>query len=215
MAEKILLNFKTDSVNYLCSKDKRLAKLIAMIGEITYVPHDDGYSFLVHEIIEQMLSMKAGQKIYARLVDLCNGNVDVNTISALADSELRTIGTSKAKADCIQAITQCIRERKLCLEELSDLDDSEVIRRLTSVKGIGTWTAKMYLIFVLNRQNVLPYEDGAFLQTYRWLYKTEDTSKQAIIKKCKKWTPYSSIAARFMYRALDTGLIKEEFHLYK
>ena len=215
MAEKIILNNQTDSVKYLCSKDKRLAKLISMVGEITYVPLDDGYAFLIHEIIEQMLSIKAGQKIYARLDELCKGKVDIDTISALSYTDLRTIGTSNAKAECIQTISHLIRDNKICLEHLSYLDDNEVIRKLTSIKGIGTWTAKMYLIFVLNRQNVLPYEDGAFLQVYRWLYKTEDTSKQTVIKKCEKWKPYSSIAARYMYRALDTGLTKEEFHLYK
>ena len=73
----------------------------------------------------------------------------------------------------------------------------------------------MFLIFVLDRPDVLPFEDGAFLQTYRWLYKTDEVSPESIKKKCKKWRPYSSYTARYMYRALDTGLTKEPFHLYK
>nr|DAO73628.1 MAG TPA: 3-methyladenine DNA glycosylase [Caudoviricetes sp.] len=73
----------------------------------------------------------------------------------------------------------------------------------------------MYLIFCLNRQDILPYEDVAFLQGYRWAYKTDDCSPSSIQKRCKKWKPYSSIASRYMYRALDTGLTKMEFHLYK
>lgn len=73
----------------------------------------------------------------------------------------------------------------------------------------------MYLIFVLNRPDVLPVEDGAFLQSYKWLYNTDDVSKQSIERKCHKWKPYSSIASRFMYRALDMGFTKEQFHLYK
>lgn len=60
-----------------------------------------------------------------------------------------------------------------------------------------------------------PYEDGAFLQAYRWAYKTDDPSTQLIKKRCKKWKPYSSTAAPYFYRALDAGLTKEEFHLYK
>ncbi len=70
----------------------------------------------------------------------------------------------------------------------------------------------MYLIFVLNRLDVLPIEDVALLQSYKWLY---DTSKESIEKKCKKWKPYSSIAVRYMYRALDTELTKDKFHLFK
>lgn len=89
----------------------------------------------------------------------------------------------------------------------------EVINELAKLRGIGIWTAKMYLIFVLDRQDILPYEDIAFLQGYKWAYKTNDTSPEAVKKKCKKWRPYSSIAARFYYRALDMGYTKGEFHL--
>ena len=81
-----------------------------------------------------------------------------------------------------------------------------------SIHGIGRWTAKMYLIFVLDRQDILPYEDVAFLQGYRWMYKTDITTKDSVLKKCAKWKPYSSIAARYLYRALDMGLTTEEFH---
>lgn len=73
----------------------------------------------------------------------------------------------------------------------------------------------MYLIFVLDRQDILPYEDVTFLQSYEWMYKTKDRSKESIAKRCKKWNPYSSIASRYLYHALDLGLTKEEFHLYK
>lgn len=73
----------------------------------------------------------------------------------------------------------------------------------------------MYLLFVLDRQDILPFEDAAFLQSYCWMYKTNDKTKEAIIKRCKKWKPYSSVAARYLYRALDMGFTKQEFHLYK
>ena len=82
-------------------------------------------------------------------------------------------------------------------------------RRLTKLRGIGEWVAHMYLIFVLDRQDILPTTDVAFIQVYEWLYKT------SVEKKLKKWKPYSSIAARYFYRALDEGYTKEEFHLFK
>lgn len=69
----------------------------------------------------------------------------------------------------------------------------------------------MYLIFVLDRMNVLPYEDGAFLQAYKWLYDTSDTSISSIQKRCKKWSPYSSLAARYLYRFLDDGYTKQNY----
>lgn len=75
--------------------------------------------------------------------------------------------------------------------------------------------SKNVFAFVLDRQDILPIEDGAFLQSYKWLYKTDDISRTSIEKKCKKWKPYSSIATRYLYRALDIGMTKREFHLYK
>ena len=96
-----------------------------------------------------------------------------------------------------------INNRKLPLAGLNELN------KLTALRGIGTWSSKMYLIFVLNRLNVLPYEDGAFLQAYKWLYATDDIKPVAIKQKCASWSPYSSLAARYMYRALDNGLTKD------
>lgn len=216
MLNLITLDSNSLSVQYLCQKDKRLAKVIGMVGPISYVPHDeDAYSFLVHEIIEQMLSIKAGQKIYSRLEDLCHGNITPEQITLLSDEQIRSTGTSNAKVEYIRNMTNAIVDGSICLEQMKNLSDEEVIKTLTKIRGIGKWTAKMYLIFVLDRSDVLPVEDGAFLQAYRWLYKTDDCSEKAVYKKCKKWRPYSSIASRFLYRALDAGLTKQEFHLFK
>lgn len=216
MPNAVTLDMDHPAVQYLCKKDKRLAKVISMVGSITYVPHDeDTYAFLIHEIIEQMLSVKAGQKIYGRLEELCEGEVTPERINALSDEEIRGTGTSNAKVEYIRNVTNAILEGTLDFNTLADLPDSDVIKELTKLRGIGNWTAKMYLMFVLDRPNIIPVEDGAFLQVYRWVYKTDDCSEKAVYKKCKKWSPYSTIASRFFYRALDAGMTKEEFHLFK
>lgn len=215
MQDLITLDMNTPSVQYLCKKDKRLAKVISMVGTITYTPYTDSYPFLVHEIIEQMLSIKAGQKIYARLEKLCDGDVSPSKIAMLSDEKIGSIGTSKPKVSYIRHLTNAIIEGDITLDDLAHKSDAEVIAGLTKIRGIGNWTTKMYLIFVLNRPDVLPFEDGAFLQVYRWMYKTEDTSRKAVEQKCRKWKPYASIAARFLYRALDAGVTKSEFHLFK
>lgn len=211
----ITLDQDTSSVKYLCQKDKRLAKIISMVGPITYSTHEDPYVFVIHEIIEQMLSVKVANIIYNRLVDLCDGNICVESISKLTDCEIKSIGTATSKVHFIRSITDVITRDPMFFERLEELPDEDVFKALIAIKGIGPWTAKMYLMFVLNRQNILPYEDVAFLQAYAWAYKTTDFSPDAVRKKCKKWQPYSSIAARYMYRALDSGLTKEEFHLFK
>ncbi len=215
MSEIVTLDANCPSIRFLCDRDKRFAKLFSMVGDISYTIHDDGYAFLLHEIIEQMLSIKVGHAIYNRLCNYCNDAITPQIIATLSDEKLRSTGMSGSKVVYIRNITQSIIDGSLQLDTLSDMSDIEALKHLTQFKGIGTWTAKMYLIFVLDRHDILPYEDGAFLQAYRWLYKTDDISKKAIEKKCKKWKPYSSIAARYMYRALDSGLTKREFHLFK
>lgn len=215
MKKIISLDRTSPEVKYLCGKDKRLAKAISMVGPITYIPYHDEYAFLIHEIIEQMLSIKAGKKIYERLELLCNGKITPQTVSALSDEAIRSTGTSNAKVSYIRNITDAVLSGYICFDDLASMSDEAIIRELTSLRGIGTWTAKMYLIFVLDRQDVLPFEDGAFLQSYRWLYKTADSTPVSVKKKCAKWSPYSSIAARYLYHVLDLGLTKEEFHLFK
>lgn len=215
MVQIITLNNASPEIQYLCKKDKHLAKLISMIGPISYEIHNDQYEFIVHEIIEQMLSIKAGNKIFSRLVNLCGGKITPDAVNNLTDDEIKSIGTATSKVSYIRSITNITLDGSLDYKTLESMSDDEVFMKLTSIKGIGKWTANMYLIFVLNRMDILPTNDAAFLQAYKWLYKTDDLSDASIRKRCKKWKPYSSIASRYLYRALDGGFTKEEFHLYK
>ena len=82
------------------------------------------------------------------------------------------------------------------------------MNRLTALPGIGPWSAKMHLIFVLGRENVVPYEDGAFVQAYRRLY-GEEATKENALRRARRWAPYASYAARLLYRALDGGVLDE------
>lgn len=216
MAAIVTLNQDSPSVQYLCKKDKRLAKVISMLGPISYEPHTDNpFPFLIHEIIEQMLSVKAGAKIYGRLEKLCDDQITPDAIQKLSVEEIKAIGTSTAKANYIKGAALAVLSGELDFTKFPDRTDAAALKELINLHSIGTWTAKMYLIFILDRQDILPFEDIAFLQSYKWLYKTEDVSKASIEKKCKKWKPYSSVAAKFIYRALDMGFTKEEFHLFK
>lgn len=216
MSDVVILDSASQPIQYLCRKDKRLAKVIAAVGPISYTPHiEDAYSFLVHEIIEQMLSVKAGAKIYGRLEELCGGMVTPDAVNALSDEQIKSIGTSSPKVGYIRSLTNAVEAGRLIFDDLTDMTDEQVINKLTTIRGIGKWSAKMYLIFALNRQDILPTEDVAFLQSYEWLYKTRDRSEEAVKKKCRKWKPYSSIAARYLYKALDMGLTKEEFNMHE
>lgn len=183
MSEIITLYKNSQSISFLCAKDKRLAKLIDMVGSITYKPYDDPYEFLVGQIINQMLSNKVADVIFRRLETLCGGKISPGAINALTDAAIKSIGTATSKVNYIRSVTDAVINNTVNFQAFADMDDKAVMDRLTSIRGVGAWAAKMYLIFSLNRPDVHPYEDIAFLQTYKWLYKTEDVSPVAIIKR--------------------------------
>ena len=197
MSEIYVLNKEHTAVQYLCKKDKRLAKLIGMVGEIEYRTQPDCFARLVRSVINQMLSNKAAYVIGGRVVDLCGGAITPENLLKLDREQLRGSGLSYSKADNILGIAKAATDGSLDFSNFPNMTDEEVLKELTRLRGIGTWSAKMYLIFTLDRKDVLPYEDVAFLQTYAWLYKTADLESASIIKRCKKWKPYTSIAARY------------------
>ena len=98
MSEIATLDANCPSIRFLCNSDKRFAKLFSMVGDISYTIHDDGYAFLLHEIIEQMLSIKVGQAIYNRLLNNCNDAITPQVIVALSDEKLRSTGMSGSKS---------------------------------------------------------------------------------------------------------------------
>jgi DNA-3-methyladenine glycosylase II len=208
MGNTITFSLNSPEIQYLIQRDGKLGAIIQRIGPMTYTTYTDGYSFLIHEIIEQMLSVKAGQKIFSRLVDLCEGKLTPDRVSSLSFEEIKSIGTATSKVRFIQEITNEVLSGNLNFDELNSLSDEDAYKKLMSIRGIGNWTASMYLLFVKNSQDVLPYDDAAFLQTFKWLYKKQKVNKNIVQNKCHKWSPYSSLGARYFYKALDTGLTK-------
>ena len=209
MQDIVTLDLSTACIQHLCRQDEQLGKLIRLVGPITYSRRSDldSYRFLIHEIIEQMLAINVSNTIYSRLEELCGGLITPEVISALTDDGIRGIGTARSKVSYIRSVTNAVLTGELDFPALRALSDQEVFKKLTSVRGIGPWTAKMYLLFALDRPDVLPTEDAAFLQAYQWLYETNDRRTSSVSKRCECWKPYSSVAARYLYKARDMGLI--------
>ena len=203
-----------ERIIYLSKVDKRLKTIFCMVGAIEAREHIDGYKFLVCEIIGQMLSNKVADTMISRLNNVCKGDISVEAINSLSFEQLKSIGISSAKVQYIRALTTMVNEDSSFLEVIPKYGDDDAIKHLKQVRGIGNWTAKMYLLFVLQREDILPYEDGAFIQVYKWLYETEDVSINAIMNNCSKWKPYASIAARYMYRILDAGYTQVPYKNY-
>ena len=210
---KVYLDGDSPAIRRLCSKDKRLAKAIMTIGAIDYDVYEDEYEFLIWQIVGQMISGKATEKIGNRLTQWCEGAITREAIDELTDDDLRRVGLSRPKISYIRSLNDAIKTGELDFAELRQLNDEDVMKKLRSFRGIGAWTATMYMIFVLDRQDVISMYDRCFLEVYRWLYDTDDISPDSIKKRAAKWSPYASIVARYFYYFLDRGLTKTKFKL--
>lgn len=122
---------------------------------------------------------------------------------------------SRPKCQYILGFTEAILNKELVLDELEEASDDEVMKRLTAIKGIGTWTAKMYLLCVLRRDDILPYEDKVFAKAFKWLYNLEDATCADIKKRGKRWSPYASIGVLYLYRATAAKLTSRPFSEYE
>ena len=208
---RTIVRFGLDSpeLTSLCRADKRLATVITQHGGLQYSQETDGFSFVVKTIIGQMLSSKAADAISSRLQTLCINDISPSIIGRLEHYQLRGIGLSNQKSSYIKGFAELIANSPEFLNTLATMQDTAAIECLARVRGIGAWSAKMYLIFFLNRMDVLPYEDTAFTQAYKMLYDVSKPSREEIIENCKAWKPYSSIAARYLYIALDNGFFRD------
>lgn len=190
------LTMNTPEVAYLMERDWRLRHLIEAVGDLSYEVSGSAYEHVAHSAIEQMLSMKVGRTIEGRLRELCGGELTGKTVLSLSLEEIRSCGVAARKTATLQELARTISEQRL--RTLSKLSDDDVRTALTAVHDIGKWTADMFLIFYLERPDVLPVEDGAVRQVFKWLYDAPITDENVRVVICSLWQPYSSTAVRYI-----------------
>lgn len=204
MKQQTIITLDLPSVVYLQKRDWRLSQLFQAVGPLVSHKHDTAFQALAHSIIEQMLSMKAGRVIEDRLSAICSGNICPSTILALSIDEIRSCGMSKRKASNLRNLAEFARQYDL--ETLANFDDDAVRGVLLDLPGIGNWTCDMFLLFYLDRPDIVPMGDSAFRQAFQWLYGAPITNEGVREAICSLWHPYSSTAVKFLYRALNCGL---------
>ena len=197
----------SEPVRHLCERDWRMSRLIERLGPIEYYVSESGFANLAHSIIEQMLSTKVAATMDRRLRDLCGGRLAPEPLAALSVEQIRGIGVSQRKAENLHNLALTVTEEDL--DALADLDDEAAEAWLMAIPGVGEWTANMFMIFQLQRPDVLPTSDLTFRRAFEWLYgaSVEDTGVQTVV--CDLWRPWRSYAARYLYRALDEGLMQQ------
>ena len=191
-------------VTDLSTQDQVLARVMADIGPCWLSPDEDPFEALVSTIVGQQLSKNAANAIRRRLGSLFSGDRPVpQQVLTISDQSFRAAGVSPQKTGHLRDLAQQVLSGELDLHGLQKYPDDEVVDRLSKVKGIGRWTAQMYLIFSLNRLDVFPGDDAAVLAAIRRLYGAAalETGQLEII--VERWRPYRSLAVWYLYQYLD------------
>ncbi len=205
MSEKIVrLNPWTDAVAHLRASDPRWSPILDRVGPCGLRVRRDRFGTLVRAIVGQQISSRAATTIDARLRSLVGDPHDAELLSAAGEVVLRSCGLSGVKARYVLNLSQAVRDDQLPLSRIGRLSDEEIKRRLTTIKGIGAWTAEMFLIFSLNRPDVLSAGDlgvRAGLRNFHGL--VELPSPPECERLTEPWRPYRSVAMWYLWRSLD------------
>ena len=191
-----------EAEQYLRGADSRIAGIMERAGPCELMPNEDGFSSLSNSIIGQQLSNHVANIIRNRFRKLFENDKPVpELLLNLDDSVLRKVGLSFQKIKYLRGLAQWVKSGELDFSALLKMDDEIAIQQLVQVKGIGRWTAEMYLIFSLNRQDLLPLGDAALEAALKRLYELpEEGWEKPAISIAEKWRPWGSVACWYLYR---------------
>jgi DNA-3-methyladenine glycosylase II len=187
------------------SKDKYLGSLVTLFGHCTISPKlkNDYFQGLAGDIIGQQLSGKVADVIETRFKYLLDGKVTSESVLAADDQKLRDCGMAWSKVRAIKDLSKRIMNNELRIKDLDSLSDEEVRRELVAVKGIGPWTADMFLMFKLGRPDIFPVEDLGIKNGFEKVTgKKFDKLKSAKLAE-KWWSPYRTVASWYLWRSLE------------
>ncbi|MBW5448149.1 DNA-3-methyladenine glycosylase 2 family protein [Cohnella sp. CFH 77786] len=205
------LVFRMDSpeIAALSARDDRLAWLIGRVGELTIKLNPDPFESLALSIVGQQLSVKAAAVIKGRVRQLAP-EFTPEALLALDADTLRGAGLSRAKVVSIRDLSARTLCRELDLDRLESMENEEIIQMVSAVKGIGRWTAEMFLMFCLGRPDVLSVGDFGLQRSCKWLYGMEERpDKKYLEQHGHKWSPYRSAASFYLWEAINRGIINE------
>ena len=196
------------ALSHLAAADPVMARLIGERGPLKLTPTDEYFFTLLDAIASQQLSSKAAATIVSRIRALLpEGEPPApDAILALPDEALRQAGLSWKKVSYVKDLSQRVHSGELDLAHISQMEDEEIIKALVAVKGIGRWTAEMFLIFSLARPDVLAVDDYGIQVAMKRLYNLDDLPKPAIMREiAETWKPYRSYASLYLWRSLDNS----------
>ncbi|CAC13268.1 METHYLATED-DNA--PROTEIN-CYSTEINE METHYLTRANSFERASE (6-O-METHYLGUANINE-DNA METHYLTRANSFERASE) (O-6-METHYLGUANINE-DNA-ALKYLTRANSFERASE) [Mycoplasmopsis pulmonis] len=190
--------YSENEVNYLKRKDKKLAKAIEKIGFIKREIKPNLFVAIVHSIIGQQISTKAHKTLWKRFEEKVK-NIDAKTLASFDLFDFDGIGIANRKLTYILDFAKKVYNKEFDIDALYSMSDNEAIKSLSSLKGIGQWTAEMAMIFSMQRKNILSYKDLAIIRAIKMLYGYKDVDKITFEKLEKRYSPFASIASLYLW----------------
>jgi DNA-3-methyladenine glycosylase II len=192
------------AVTYLKKSDPVLAAIIERVGPCRMEFDEPTFDSLAEAILYQQLNGKAAVTIFNRFTALAGDPLTPEGILALSEAQMRGVGLSRQKSAYLRDLSEKTRAGLLDFSRLPGLPDDDVIQHLTQVKGVGVWTAHMFLMFTLHRPNILPTGDYGVQAAIKKHYRKRKLPKPAVMEKiAKPWEPYRSVACWYLWRSLD------------
>lgn len=196
----------TAATTHLSNADPRLGRVIAAVGACTMLPTREGTHFahLARAIVYQQLSGSAAATIHARVCAALGGAPDAERIAAVDDITLRSAGLSQAKMRALQDLSARVLDGRVVLDRIERSANEEIIEHLVQVRGIGPWTAQMFLMFRLGRPDVLPVLDLGVRKGAQLMHRLRTVPDAARLEKlARSWQPWRSVASWYCWRVLD------------
>jgi len=199
-----IFEYGQKETEYLKSRDKKLGAAIARIGVIKREIIPDPFIALVSSVVGQQISNKAAKTVWDRMNKLL-GDITPENIVKVGISEIKGCGMSERKAGYIKGIAEAAISGKVDFNTLHTLSDQEIIKKLSSLHGVGVWTAEMLLIFSLCRPDVVSCKDLAICRGMMNLYGLKELSKEKFEKYRKRYSPYGTVASLYLWElSVDT-----------
>jgi len=199
------INMYSSALNHFKKADPLLYELAKSIDPIVLERSPNHFIRLVRAIVGQQLSVKAASTIFERFEKLFTNGISAEAILELDIEAMRSCGISYSKIKYIKDLAEKVYSKELLLETLEDADETTIIENLTKVKGIGVWSAEMFLMFALARPDVFSVGDLGLKNAMIRLYGLEKPDNKTLLKISKKWSPYRTYACRILWQSLDNS----------
>ncbi len=195
---------------YLSEKDPVLGKIISQVGPLETRKSTDYFISLTESIVSQQLSVKVADVIYTRFVKLFpDEKVTPEKVLEIDADVMRQVGMSYGKISYVKSLAQHVIDSPLMFETFDSMSEEEIITELTHVKGIGTWTAEMFLMFTMGKPDIFSYGDLGLKNALKKLYGIEEVTEEKAKEITDIWKPFRSYGSRYLWRRLDQKLVME------